>query len=83
MPCDHVGPPQLIEMAEKHLREQKLDPQLWPGWRFGYAEDLGDGRVIRLEVVRRDEGWLVTRLDRSGPPLGDGENGFRVLGTAG
>ncbi|HEX7808046.1 MAG TPA: hypothetical protein VF608_04970, partial [Thermoanaerobaculia bacterium] len=66
MPCDHVGGPELIEMAETHLREGGVPESDWPGLRFRWSENLEDSMwaSIVLEVERRGEQWIVTRLDR-------------------
>ena len=79
MPCDHIGGPELIEMAEQHLRERGVSPAQWPGLRFRWAENLTDGMwaSVAVEIERRGEQWIVTRLDRNREPLDD--TGFRAL----
>lgn len=79
MPCDHLGGPELIEMSEKHLREQGLSPE--PGMRFRWAENLEDSMwaSVIVEVERRGEQWIVVRLDRRREPLPAAETGFRQL----
>lgn len=79
MPCDHVGGPELIEMAEQHLRDAGIDPAQWPGRKFRWSENLDGGMwaSITLEVERRGEQWVVTRLDRSAERVGD--VGFRAV----
>ena len=79
MPCDHVGPPELIEMAEVHLRERSSDPV--PGMRFRWSENPPDGMwaSIVIEIERRGEQWIVTRLDRNRQALPQDETGFRSL----
>jgi len=79
MPCDHVGPNELIEMAEAHLREGGVAPE--SGMRFRWSENPVDGMwaSIVTEIERRGEQWIVTRLDRNRQPLPDGETGFRAL----
>lgn len=76
MPCDHVGPVELIEMAESHLRERSLPPS--PGMRFGFGENLPDGMwaSVVTEIERRGDQWLVVRLDRRKEPLPEGQTGF-------
>ena len=66
MPCDHVGGPELIEMAEAHLREAGTPESEWPGRRFRWAENPEDGMwaSIVIEVERRGDQWIVVRLDR-------------------
>jgi hypothetical protein len=81
MPCDHIGGPELIEMAEKHLGEQSVPPGEWPGLRFRWAENLTGGMwaSVVLEIERRGAQWIVTRLDRNREPVPSEETGFRVL----
>ena len=79
MPCDHVGPPELIEMAEVHLVERGTPPT--SGMRFRWSENPPDGMwaSIVIEIERRGEQWIVTRLDRNREPLPNDETGFRAL----
>jgi hypothetical protein len=84
MPCEHVGPVELIEMAERHLRERGVDASRWPGARFRWSENVTGGTwaSVILEVERRGEGWIVTRLERSPEALPEGTTGFQVLAEA-
>ena len=77
MACDHKGGPELIEMAEQHLREQGLAPAA--GMRFRWSENLDGGMwaSVIVEIERRGESWIVTRLDRRQEPVE--ETGFRAL----
>jgi len=79
MPCDHTGGPELIEMAEKHLRERSVPDEQWPGLRFRWGENLTDSMwaSVVVEIERRGEQWIVTRLDRNREPIE--ETGFRAL----
>jgi hypothetical protein len=67
MPCDHIGGPELIEMAETHLRENGIPESEWPGLRFRWSENPEDGMWVSivLEIERRGEQWIVVRIDRS------------------
>jgi hypothetical protein len=82
MPCDHKGGPELIEMAETHLRERGVATADWPGLRFRWAENLDGGMwaSVIVEIERRGDSWVVTRLDRRADPLD--ETGFREVGSA-
>ena len=82
MPCDHLGGPELIELAEKHLRENGVPPETWPGLRFRWAENLSDSMwaSVIVEIERRGKQWIVTRLDRNREPLPTDETGFRAVG---
>ena len=79
MPCDHKGAPELIEMAESHLRERSIDNAQWPGLKFRWAENLDGGMwaSVIVEIERRGEQWIVTRLDRNKDAVSD--TGFRPL----
>ena len=67
MPCDHVGPPELIQLAERFLRDRGVAEDAWGGKRFRYSENLEGGMwaSVITEIERRDGDWIVTRLDRS------------------
>ena len=79
MACDHKGGPELIDMAEQFLRERSIDPTQWPGLRFRWSENLDGGMwaSVIVEIERRGEQWIVTRLDRNSQALQ--ETGFRPL----
>lgn len=66
-------------MAEADLRARGVPPEQWPGLRFRWSENL-DGAMwasVVVEIERRGDQWIVTRLDRNREPLA--ETGFRAL----
>lgn len=79
MPCDHKGGPELIDMAEASLRERQIDSSHWPGLRFRWSENLDGGMwaSVVVEIERRGDQWIVTRLDRNKDAVSD--TGFRQL----
>ena len=79
MACDHKGGPELIEMAESHLSREGVTPSEWPGLRFRWSENLTDAMwaSVIVEIERRGDQWIVTRLDRR--KEGVEEEGFRQL----
>ena len=79
MPCDHIGPAELIDMADAHLRERGVKPE--PGMRFRWSENPTDGMwaSVVVEIERRGQQWIVTRLDRNREPLPIDDTGFRAL----
>ncbi|MDQ3282666.1 MAG: hypothetical protein M3Q69_14790 [Acidobacteriota bacterium] len=79
MSCDHKGGPELIEMAEEHLRTSGIPEERWAGLRFRWSENLDGGMwaSVIVEIERRGENWIVTRLDRSRESLA--ETGFLPL----
>lgn len=84
MPCEHVGPVELIAMAEEHLRGRGVESSRWPGSLFRWSENVASGMwaSVILEVERRGEEWIVTRIDRSKEPLSGDATGFQVLADA-
>ena len=79
MPCDHIGGPELIEMAERFLHENQVDPTQWSGRTFRWSENVEGGMwaSVIVEVERREDGWVMTRVDRNAERLD--EVGFRAL----
>lgn len=82
MPCDHLGPPEIIDLAEQTLRERNVPETEWPGLRVRHGENLVDGMwaSVVIEIERRGSVWIVTRLDRNADPIADAEVGLKVLG---
>ncbi len=81
MPCDHVGGPELIELAERHLVETGVSASSWPGKKFRYTQNLDDSMwaSVCVEIERRGDQWVVTRLDRSRNRAPEKETGFTAL----
>ena len=79
MPCDHKGGPELIDMAEALLHGCDVDPATWPGMRFRWSENLDGGMwaSVVVEIERRGDQWIVTRLDRNKETVS--EIGFQQL----
>ena len=77
MPCDHKGGPELIDMAETHLRNLGVAPT--PGLKFRWSENLEDSMwaSVIVEIERRGDQWIVTRLDRNKDAVA--ETGFRQV----
>ena len=65
-------------MAEAELGRRSEAPR--PGMRFRYAENHdGFFAAAITEVERRDEQWIVVRLDRLKEPLPESEVGLREI----
>ena len=79
MACDHVGGPELIEMAEQHLRSSGVPAAAWKGSKFRYTQNLDDSMwaSVCVEIERHGDQWIVTRVDRSKEPAP--ETGFKEL----
>ena len=81
MPCDHLGPQEIMDMAEEHLRALGLPHERWRGAQVRHAENTPGGMwaSIVIELERRGDEWIVTRLDRNREPVA--ETGLRVTFT--
>jgi hypothetical protein len=79
MGCDHAGGPEVIQMAEAHLRGTGVPESRWPGLRFRWSENLDDSMwaSVVVEVERRGDAWIVVRLDRNRDRVE--EVGFRAI----
>lgn len=68
-------------MAETHLRAGNVPSSAWPGLRFRWSENLTGSMwaSVVVEIERRGEQWIVTRLDRNREPLPTAETGFRQV----
>lgn len=68
-------------MAERWLRDEGIPENAWPGSKFRFAQNLPGGMwpSICVEIERRGDQWIVTRLDRNKGPVDEAQTGFRVL----
>ena len=66
-------------MAEEHLQSHGKAPTA--GMRFRWSENLSGSMwaSVAVEIERRGEQWVVTRLDRMREPLPADATGFRSL----
>jgi len=78
MGCEHVGPPQVIEMAESYLAERDVPAERWEGYSFAFKENKEHwgAKAFHTVVVRRDGAWVTTKIDRLPEPLPEGELGL-------
>lgn len=67
MPCDHLGPPEIIQIVEEHLRDRNVPSDEWAERRFRHGENVIGGMwaSVVIELERRGDEWIVTRLDRN------------------
>jgi hypothetical protein len=84
MPCDHLGPEDLIAMTEEALRKRSLAPAQWAGIRAHHGENLTGSMwsSVVMEIERRGEQWVVTRLDRNSVSIPQTETGLKILDSA-
>ena len=66
-------------MAEEYLRGRVVDD--WHGLRFRWSENLTDSMwaSVVVEIERRGDQWVVTRLDRNRDAIPEADAGFRAL----
>jgi hypothetical protein len=76
MPCDHLGPPDVIELAERDLRARGAADGSDAAYRHGENTPGGMWASVVIEIERRGREWIVTRLDRNREPLPAGEVGL-------
>ncbi len=71
----------MIEMAEEHLRSRGLPAAQWSGSKFRYTQNIAEGMwaSVCVEIERRGDQWIITRIDRSRRPAPEAETGFKVL----
>lgn len=83
MGCDHKQPLDLIELAEIHLHQKNVPVDQWPGLRFGWGENVDTmWRSVWMEIERRGDQWVVTKIDRSKDALPEDRLGFQLLQSA-
>ena len=80
MSCDHKGPLEVMTMAEEMLRARGVAEDAWPGMKVRHAENTPGGMwaSVVIDIERRGDQWIVTRLDRNKETLAEPE-GLRVL----
>jgi hypothetical protein len=81
MPCDHLQPQDLMQKAEEWLRERGIGEERWPGTRVLHGENTPNGMwaSVVMELERRGDEWVVTRLDRNRERLAEEECGLQVV----
>ena len=79
--CMHFQPADLIEMAEKHLREAGISEPDWEGRKFHWAGPIESPPFtgLVLECKRKEGGWVLTKLDRRKNGVTAEETGFREV----
>lgn len=81
MPCNHIGGPEMIVMAEAVLRGRNVPEERWSGSKFRFVQNLEDGpwASVWLELERRGSEWLVTKIDRFKTHQPEEATGFREI----
>jgi len=80
MPCNHLGPIEIMQLAEERLREENVPETEWNGLAFGWGEDVTGSQwtSVYTEIERRGESWVVTKIDRRTESIGSDEGLKRV-----
>ncbi len=71
MPCNHLGPIEIMQLAEERLREAAVPDETWEGAVFGFGENVEGSQwaSVYTEVERRGGTWVVTKIDRLTTPM--------------
>lgn len=72
MACNHLGPIEIMQMAEERLRENGVPEDEWSGIVFGWGEDVTGSQwtSVYTEIERRGDSWVVTKIDRRSETIG-------------
>ena len=78
--CAHLGPPEIIAMAEAWLSEEGVPAERWDGVKMRHAENTPGAmwESVVIDVERRGSEWIVTKLDRNREPFA-GTTGLTML----
>ena len=81
MSCDHLQPQDVMAQAETWLQQHGIGRDRWAGARVRHGENTPEGMwaSIVMELERRGDEWIVTRLDRNREPLAEHECGLQVV----
>ena len=81
MACDHLGPAEVIALAETDLHQRAIPPTQWAQLRYRHGENTPEGMwaSVVIEVERRGDGWVVVRLDRNREAIPAEETGLALL----
>jgi hypothetical protein len=82
MACNHLGPIDIMPLAEARLRELGVVERDWNGELFGFGENVTGSQWVSVytEIERRGESWVVTRIDRRPTLLSAEEEGLVRIG---
>jgi hypothetical protein len=71
MPCNHLGPIEIMQLAEERLARDGVAEEAWEGLVFGWGESVTGSQwtSVYTEIERRGGTWLVTKIDRMATPL--------------
>ncbi|MFA6957610.1 MAG: hypothetical protein WC538_17210 [Thermoanaerobaculia bacterium] len=66
MPCNHLGPIDVMQLAEERLAGDSIAAEAWEGLVFGFGENVTGSQwaSVYTEIERRGGTWVVTKIDR-------------------
>lgn len=78
--CSHADPPEIMRKAEDWLRDQGVSDERWPGMKIRHAENTPGAMwaSVIIDIERRGQEWIVTKIDRRDVAL-DGPEGLSVV----
>jgi hypothetical protein len=79
--CLHFQPADLIDLAERRLRETGVPEPEWEGRRFHWAGPIESPPFtgLVLQCKRKEGQWVLTKLDRRKDGVTAEETGFREI----
>ncbi len=79
MACNHLGPIEIMQLAEEHLRSKAAPEEGWEGLVVGFGENVTGSQwtSVYTEIERRNGTWIVTSIDRRNVPIGE-DDGLHV-----
>ncbi len=78
MACNHLGPIDIMQLAEAKLSGDGLAEDLWETIIFGYGENVTGSQwaSVYTEIQRRGGTWVVTKIDRMTAPIDPAREGL-------
>jgi hypothetical protein len=71
MACNHLGPIDVMQLAEERLASDGVAADSWEGLVFGFGENVTGSQwtSVYTEIERRGGTWIVTKIDRMTTPI--------------
>jgi len=78
MPCNHLGPIEVIQLVESTLNGDGVAEPEWEGMVFGFGENVTGSQwtSVYTEIERRSGSWIVTTIDRMTTPIDPAREGL-------
>lgn len=80
-PCPHTSGRDVIEMAEKELKNKGIEETFWEGYRGVFLENLPDymWKSIKIVIQRENNAWVTKEIDRRENLSPKEEEGFQLI----